>query len=77
MEDGKRGDLGAHALWTVVKNLVQDLGHAQIQHRSMMEMIVSVTVRRTQHVSNHIVQVTFIKILVRLTIIFNGKHFCF
>ena len=77
MEGGKRGDLGAHALWTVMKNPVQERGHAQIQHRSMMEMIVSATVWRTQYVSNHIIQVTFIKIFVLLTIIFNGKHSVF
>ena len=77
MEGGKRGNLGAHAPQTVMKNPVQERGRAQIQHRSMMEMIVSVTAWRTQHVLNHIVQVTFIKIFVLLTIIFNGKHFFF
>ena len=77
MEVGKRGDLGAHALWTVMKNLVQERGRAQIQHRSMMEMIVSVTAWRTQHVINHIVQVTSMEIFVLLIIILNGKHFFF
>ena len=43
IEDGKHGDLGAHAPQTVMKNRGQERGHAQIHHPNMMEMIVSVT----------------------------------
>ena len=68
MEDGHPGDLGVLVPRIVRKNLGGDLGHAQIQHRSMMEMIVSVTAWSTQYVSNNFVQIEFHVVSVTLLI---------
>ena len=57
MEDGHPGDLGILVPRIVRMNPGRDLGRAQIQHQSMMEMIVSATAYKKFCVSKNIVQV--------------------
>ena len=77
MEDGHPGDLGILVPRIVRMNPGRDLGRAQIQHRSMMEMIVSATTCKTLRVSNNFVQVeiyvVFVTLLIKPRKQFNNK----
>ena len=77
MEDGHPGDLGIPVPRTVSMNPGRDVGHAQIQHQSMMEMIVSATTCKTLRVSNNSVQVglhmVFVTLLIKPRQQFNNK----
>ena len=57
MEDGQPGNLGILVPRIVRMNPGRDLGRAQVQHQSMMEMIVSATAYKKFCVSKNIVQV--------------------